>query len=156
MASAPASSIDLLDLVRRSGLVDEPQLDSWLHSHPELPEQVKALAAQLVDDGILTRFHAKHLLNGKYRGFILGQSTVLQQIAKGGMGVIFLAEHIGMKRRVAIKVLPADRVNDPEALARFYREARIAAALDHPNIVKAYDAAESGNLHFMVMEYIEG
>jgi serine/threonine protein kinase len=156
MAAAPTSSVDLLELVRKSGLVEKSNLDSWLQGNPDLPEKVDALAARLVKDGVLTRFHAKHMLTGKYRGFIIGQYKVLQQIGVGGMGVIFLAEHMGMKRRVAIKVLPAERVNDPESLERFYREVRVAAALDHPNIVRAYDADNSGDIHFMVMEYIEG
>lgn len=156
MAAAPASSIDLLELVRKSGLVDDSNLKSWLEGNPDLPPDADALAARLVNDGMLTRFHVRSMLTGKYRGFILGQYKVLKHIGVGGMGVIFLAEHMAMKRRVAIKVLPAERVNDREALERFYRESRIAASLDHPNIVKVYDAAESGNIHFMVMEYIEG
>ncbi len=96
------------------------------------------------------------MLTGKYKGFVLGQYKVLDQIGAGGMGVVFQAEHMSMKRMVAIKVLPGDKANDEESLQRFYREARIVAALDHPNVVHAYDIDQAGDLHFMVMEYIEG
>jgi serine/threonine protein kinase len=61
-----------------------------------------------------------------------------------------------MRRRVAVKVLPTARAEDPSALERFYREARAVAALDHPNIVRAHDIDEDNGLHFLVMEYIDG
>src|SRR6202044_480087 len=104
-----------------------------------LPARPKATAPKLVKDGLITPFHAKHMLTGKYKGFVLGQYKVLDQIGAGGMGVIFLAEHLSMKRRVAIKVLPPDKASDIESRERFYREARIVAALDHPNVVHEFD-----------------
>jgi WD40 repeat protein len=61
-----------------------------------------------------------------------------------------------MRRRVALKVLPAEVVNEPGVLERFRREARAVAALDHPNIVRAFDFRQEGALHFLVMEYVEG
>ena len=61
-----------------------------------------------------------------------------------------------MQRRVAIKVLPPSRVDDTSYLARFHREAQAAAALDHRNIVRAYDVDNEGNIHYLVMEYVEG
>ena len=155
MASSPISSVELIDLVRKSGLAND-RIDGWMKNNPDLPPQVNVTAAKLVQDGLLTPFHAKHMLAGKYKGFMLGQYKVLDQIGAGGMGVIFLAEHMSMKRQVAIKVLPADKASDEESRERFYREARIVAALDHPNVVHAFDVDQSGDTHFMVMEYIEG
>src|SRR5262249_4049617 len=61
-----------------------------------------------------------------------------------------------MRRRVAVKVLPTAKASDPSALERFYREARAVAALDHANIVHAYDIDQDENLHFLVMEYVDG
>src|SRR6202035_1172769 len=72
------------------------------------------------------------------------------------MGSVFLCEHKFMRRRAAVKVLPRGRSNDPSALERFYREARAVAALDHPNIVRAYDIDQEDKLHFLVMEYVDG
>src|SRR4029079_10419496 len=61
-----------------------------------------------------------------------------------------------LKRKVALKVLPADKAGDKLTLERFYREARSAAALDHPNIVRLYDISQGGGVHFLIMEYVEG
>ena len=72
------------------------------------------------------------------------------------MGQVFLCEHKLMRRKVAVKVLPTAKAEDPSSLERFYREARAVAALDHPNIVRAYDIDQDDNLHFLVMEYVDG
>jgi hypothetical protein len=72
------------------------------------------------------------------------------------MGTVYQAEHLVMKRAVAIKVINSALLCHPEAVARFLAEVQAAARLDHPNIVKAYDAESIGLLHIFVMEYIEG
>ena len=73
------------------------------------------------------------------------------------MGAVYLCEHTLMHRLVAVKVLPMDKIAaDKTAKERFYREARAAAALDHPNIVHAYDIDEADGLHFLVMEFVDG
>jgi serine/threonine protein kinase len=93
---------------------------------------------------------------GKWRRFTIGKYKVLDKLGVGGMGIVYLCEHALMGRRVIIKVLPSARARDADYLQRFYREARAVAALDHPNIVRAYDVAQDGPLHFIVMEYVEG
>ncbi len=72
------------------------------------------------------------------------------------MGSVYLCEHKLMRRRVAVKVLPTAKADDPASLERFYREARAVAALDHPNIVRAYDIDQDDKLHFLVMEFVDG
>src|SRR3954471_9740033 len=72
------------------------------------------------------------------------------------MGAVYLCEHTLMKRLVALKVLPVEKLEDPSNLERFHREARAVAALDHPNIVRAYDIDQHEKLHFLVMEYVDG
>src|SRR5437588_10968339 len=93
---------------------------------------------------------------GKWRGFTIGKYKVLEQLGSGGMGSVYLCEHMLMRRRVAVKVLPTQKAEDPAALERFYREARAVAALDHPNIVRPYDIHQDEKLHFLVMEYVDG
>ena len=110
----------------------------------------------LVRDGLLTHFQAEQFLQGKWRRFTIGKYKVLETLGAGGMGSVYLCEHKLMRRRVAVKVLPAAKAEDPAALERFYREARAVAALDHPNIVRAYDIDQDENLHFLVMEYVDG
>src|SRR5437879_9350094 len=114
------------------------------------------LAGILVRDGILTHFQAEQFLLGKWRRFTIGKYKVLERLGAGGMGSVYLCEHKLMRRRVAVKVLPTAKADDPAALERFQREARAVAALDHPNIVRAYDIDQDDELHFLVMEYVDG
>lgn len=86
----------------------------------------------------------------------LGAYSILRPLGKGGMGRVFLAQHLAMQRRAAIKILPDEAASDQALRERFYREARALAAVDHPNIVRAYDVRESEGFHFLVMEYVPG
>jgi tRNA A-37 threonylcarbamoyl transferase component Bud32 len=81
---------------------------------------------------------------------------LLRKLGEGGMGAVFLAEHRHMHRLVALKVIRMACLSHPNAVERFRREVRTAAQLNHPNIVTAHDADESGGVHFLVMEYVEG
>jgi tRNA A-37 threonylcarbamoyl transferase component Bud32 len=81
---------------------------------------------------------------------------ILRELGKGGMGVIYLAEHRVMEKQVALKVISPAVLDNPDALARFQAEVRAAGKLDHQNIARAYDADQAGELHFLVMEYVEG
>ena len=77
-------------------------------------------------------------------------------LGRGGMGTVFRAEHRLMERQVALKVINRSLTADAKAVERFRREVKAAAKLVHPNIVTAYDAEQAGDLHFLVMEYIDG
>jgi WD40 repeat protein len=81
---------------------------------------------------------------------------VVRELGRGGMGVIYLAEHRVLEKPVALKVISPAVLANPEALARFRAEAKAAARLDHPNIARAFDADQAGGLHFLVMEFVEG
>jgi TolB-like protein/predicted Ser/Thr protein kinase len=89
-------------------------------------------------------------------GKTLGRYRVLEKIGKGGMGEVFLAEDTSLRRRVALKFLPPETQRDPEALKRFVREARSAAALDHPYICHINEVAQVEGRDFIVMEYVDG
>ncbi|TWT95896.1 Serine/threonine-protein kinase PrkC [Botrimarina colliarenosi] len=158
------ASDKLIDLVKRSELVPSKKLDSFLEKAAQAPGGVPAsqdkVAEMLVADGLLTRWQADKLLAGKHRGFRLGKYKLLGEIGKGGMSHVYLAEHVLMERRVAIKVLPRQRVKDRSYLARFQLEARAAARLDDPNIVRVFDidtdTSGGGQTHYIVMEYVDG
>ena len=77
-------------------------------------------------------------------------------IGKGGMGDVYKARHRMMERTVALKIINRELVRKPEAVDRFHREVKTAAQLSHPNIVTAYDAEQAGDVHFLVMEYVDG
>ncbi|HEY2251886.1 MAG TPA: protein kinase, partial [Planctomycetaceae bacterium] len=114
------------------------------------------IADEFIKRNLLTRWQADKLLQGKHKGFFLGKYRLISLLGSGGMSQVYLAEHILMRRRVAIKVLPKGRVDDSSYLERFHREAQAVAALDHRNIVRAYDVDQEKDTHFLVMEYVPG
>jgi WD40 repeat protein/tRNA A-37 threonylcarbamoyl transferase component Bud32 len=156
---AAVSADRFLDALRQSGLLAAEQLDAQVRRSAAEgpPEDARELAARFVRDGLLTPYQADQLLLGRWQSLLIaGKYAVLAPLGVGGMGQVFLAEHVVMRRRSAIKVLPARLTADPAAVERFCREARAIAALDHPNIVRAYDIDNADDLHFLVMEYVDG
>ncbi len=156
---APATVPEFLELVRKSGLAPENKIEELLGRSRATgtPQTVDQAAAALVRDAQLTFFQAKQLKLGRYKRFTIGAKyRLLELIGAGGMGAVYLCEHTLMKRLVALKVLPVEKLDDHSNLERFYREARAVAALDHPNIVRAYDIDQYDKLHFLVMEYVDG
>jgi eukaryotic-like serine/threonine-protein kinase len=86
----------------------------------------------------------------------LGSYQILSLLGAGGMGVVYKARDTRLNRSVAIKVLPADRMSDPERKRRFIQEARAASALNHPNIITLHDIGSESGIDFIVMEYVAG
>jgi serine/threonine protein kinase len=153
----PATTDDFLSLLRRSDLLTPERLDTYLEdADPSLLAEPFTLARALVAAGHLSRFHAEQLLRGKWRGFLLGQYRLLQLLGSGGMGRVFLGEHVHQHRLAALKIPPPHQSANQSIIERFYRESRAAAALDHPNIVRAYDVGQDGKYHFLVMEFVDG
>jgi len=89
-------------------------------------------------------------------GRTLSHYRITQALGAGGMGEVYRATDTKLGRDVALKVLPPDVADDPERLARFQREARAVAALNHPNVVTLYSVEESEGVHFLTMELVEG
>jgi serine/threonine protein kinase len=156
--ASPVNADELLELVRKSNLIPPDKLAGSL-SEDGVPGTAppSELADRLVRMGLLTRFQVGQLLRGKHRGFELGKYRILEPIADGGMGRVFLCQHLRMGHRVAVKLLYPEAIQrDPLALARFQREARAAAQLNHPNVVRTHDIDQSHGHHFLVMDYVEG
>src|SRR5436190_17471598 len=159
---APATVEDFLTLGYKSGLLEPATFSAYREALPAAQvTNARQLAQALVRDGLLTRFQAERLLEGKWRGFLIsGKYRLLQKLGAGGMGSVYLCEHMRMRRRVALKVLPLAQAGEPAAVERFNLEARAVAALDHPNIVRAHDIdvhTDGGTtLHFLVLEYVDG
>ena len=86
----------------------------------------------------------------------LGQYVLLEKVGQGGMGTVFKAFHSRLKKVVALKTLPAERMNDPEAVARFNREMLAIGKLEDPHIIRATDAGEADGKHFLVTEFVDG
>jgi len=87
---------------------------------------------------------------------VAGKYRILEEIGRGGMGVVYEAEDTKLARKVAIKVLPEVFTRDPERLARFEREARVLASLNHPNIAAIHGVEEADGKRFLILELIEG
>jgi serine/threonine protein kinase/Tol biopolymer transport system component len=129
-----------------------------------LRQEVESLLAEEKDaEGLLElpaiRIPSRMLDQGPSQslcGRQLGPYKVLSLLGAGGMGEVYEAHDTKLGRKVAIKVLPASFVNDPERLSRFQREARMLAALNHPNIATIHGLEESGGVHYLVMELVLG
>jgi len=122
------------------------------------PERV---LAALVHYGFLTEYQRKRVESGNTFGLVIGNYRVLDRLSSGTVGVVFLAEHVALKRRVAVKVLPADETVHPDRIARMRTEMELLARFDHPHVVGVYDAGVlpppsewQPTLHYMVLELV--
>src|SRR5262249_4617352 len=100
--ASPASNAEFLDLVRKSGVLDEKRLDAYLEklrAQGSLPSEPGKLAGLLVTGGLLTNFQAEQIMLGKWRRFTIGKYKVLERLGSGGMGSVYLCEHKLMRRR---------------------------------------------------------
>ncbi len=86
----------------------------------------------------------------------IGRYEIKSELGRGGMATVYLGYDQRFEREVAIKVLPAAFLHDPQFSVRFHREAKVIAALEHPAIVPVYDVGEADNLHYFVMRYMDG
>src|SRR2546430_12913613 len=89
-------------------------------------------------------------------GAQLGRYEIRSQIGVGGMGEVYLAQDTKLDRKVALKILPADVASNRDRMERFIREAKSAAALNHPNIATIHEIGEHEGTHFIAMEFING
>ena len=152
----------LRDAALASGLVTEEQLRHatavvvQTHDGVRTVREVtdKKLARQLVKSKLLSEYQAEQLLSGRTK-LTLGPYIITDWIGQGGMGQVFKAVHELLGRESAIKVLPLHKIT-PEAISNFRREIRAQAKLDHPNLVRAFDAGEDGNVQYLVVEYVPG
>jgi serine/threonine protein kinase len=120
------------------------------------PGNVDRLSSELIRTGILTRYQAAAIRQGKTKGLVIGDYVVLDRIGSGGMGLVLKARDRRQQRIVALKLLPPSISRDRAAVIRFRREAAAVAKLRHPNIVAALDSGETHGLLFLVMELVDG
>ncbi len=136
-----------------------PDRNTLLEQHPDLAEElaqrldaldfIHRVVPQLREPD--SPHNSQPLLPGT-----LGDFRIVRQIARGGMGIVYEAEQISLGRRVALKVLPFAALMDERRLRRFQNEARAAATLEHPNIVRIYSVGCDRGVHFYAMQYIDG
>ncbi|HXG09001.1 MAG TPA: response regulator [Gemmataceae bacterium] len=161
---SPARAL-LHELLRSSLLLYE----DWQALPAPLREELGALADRdslldrLVEQNLLTAYQADRVRAGTLHGMVLGNYRVLDRLGAGGMGIVFKAEHLHLRRAVAIKVLALADAENPLLLTRFFSEMRAVARLQHPNIITALDTGQVASndphqpvLHYYVMEYVPG
>jgi serine/threonine protein kinase len=140
---------------------NRPKADDLLAQHPELADHLRGCLASLEflyqaesnPDSANSQLTAspQDQLGGR-----LGDFRIIRQVGRGGMGVVYEAEQISLKRRVALKVLPFAGAMDPKLLQRFQNEAQAAAGLHHTNIVPVYAVGSERGVHYYAMQFIEG
>jgi serine/threonine protein kinase len=126
------------------------KVETLLVAHKEAEDFLEEPAVEMVAEGF-AKDEADTLVGSQ-----LGSYKIISFIAAGGMGEVYRARDTQLDREVAIKVLPAEFTQDPERLARFQREAKLLAALNHPNIAAIYGLEESDGIRFLVLELVEG
>jgi serine/threonine-protein kinase len=147
-----------LDGIKSANILSERQratLDAKLAEagHPTDPDE---LAAVLVNEGVVTDYQAKQVLRGKPQSLTFGGYVILDFLGKGTMGKVYKAQHRMMGRIVALKILEPRYINSTRSLARFQREMQMVGRLDHPNVVRAFDADKVGDAYFIAMEFADG
>jgi eukaryotic-like serine/threonine-protein kinase len=151
------TAAELLAAIEASGILSEAK---WREVQERFDQRLNpgdslAFAHELVKDGTLTEFQARRLLKGK-KSLTFGRYALLDHIGEGGRGRVFKARHRLMDRVVALKVLLPSSVLNETAVSRFFREMKIVALLEDPNVVRAIDADVHEGCPYIVMEYLEG
>ncbi len=151
------SSADILvDSLRETGLLRADQFRQLVDELAPRHDDTQDLARHIVKLGWITPYQAKKLINGHGHDLILGHYVILDKLGEGGMGKVYKARQLRLSRTVALKVIRPNLLSNDLALKRFQREAKAAAQLAHPNIVRLFDADAVGDRHFLAMEFVEG
>ena len=157
MSQSVSNIKDFVGLLRKSGLAEVSKIDDVVASFDNLDSPLTdKVTNAFLDAKLITTWHLKQLLKGKHRGFFLERYKLLNELGKGGMSSVYLAEHTSMHLPVAIKVLPVKRVSEKSYLERFQREAKASFRLRHDNIAGATNFDHHGDLWYIVLDYIEG
>ena len=149
-----ASVESFLKVLDKSGLLPEDKLAKVRETAGDAADPV-TIARDLVKAGSLTKWQAGQLLHGFFL-LTVGKFKLLDQIGSGEMGRVYLAEHVQMGRRHAVKILSRRHTQKPDVVKRFLSEAQRVCVLDHRNLSHIYDVNQDGDKYFIVMEFVEG
>jgi putative two-component system response regulator len=160
----PPTVHEFLHYLSDSKLLNPAELESFLAHHGNLEAgELEPLLNVFKEEGLLNSYQIERLVAGQTFGLVLGNYRIVDRIGAGGMGVVYRAEHVHMKRVVALKVLAIEEDRESVFLQRFYGEMQAMAVLRHPNIVLAFDAGEvnfpndlTKVLRYLVMEFVPG
>jgi serine/threonine-protein kinase len=161
--SGSSTNIDTIigKIVVDQGLATAEEVQQCLEQARSASQEgnAKSLPLLLVQNDYITRRQLARIraeAEAQRSGQQIPGYKILGELGKGAMATVFKARQLSLDRLVAIKVLPRKFMTNPQFVERFYAEGRAAAALNHPNIVQAYDVGQAGDYHYFVMEYVEG
>jgi serine/threonine-protein kinase len=156
--STEKTPADLFPVLRASGILSDRQLSDLRARvlRGEYPMEPVALAQRLVEDRVLTNYQARRFLSNKPHGLLVGRYIILDRVGSGSMGRVYKAHHQMMDRVVAIKIIAPEIASNQKVVARFQREMKLVGRLDHPNVVRAFDADQINRILYIVMEYVPG
>lgn len=146
------------ELLNRSRLLapgDVLSLEQRWFREAAQPADLRTFASWLVANQYATDFQVAMLLHGHFAHLRLGPYKLLERLGRGRLTMTYKAVH-RLGGLVAIKVLAPNRARDPQVLAHFQQEARLAQRLQHPNVVRTLEAGQEDGLHYLVMEYLPG
>jgi serine/threonine-protein kinase len=169
----------LLATLRRTAILPPDVTHEVLRRPEATGDDPVPLAKQLYQQGLLTKYQLSQLIAGRDDELVLGPYCLIDRIGEGGGGQVFKARHRVMNRVVALKRIRPDRARKddtppalledtgaltneavlaarPTAVQRFFQEAQLAAHLDHPNVVRSFDAGQVGDICYLVMEFVDG
>ncbi|AMV41041.1 protein kinase domain-containing protein [Planctomyces sp. SH-PL62] len=157
-----ASSLEAIvdDLIARLQSGEDPDLEAIVGDHREHAGSIRRLAPALKAlvefGGASARGSGRPAFEAGAAARTLGDFRIVREVGRGGMGIVYEAEQISLRRRVALKVLPSAAAMDPRHLQRFQLEAHAAAALHHANIVPVYAVGVESGTSYYAMQFIEG
>ena len=149
---------DLLPIIRKSGVLSDRLFEDVKAKvlSGGYPNDSVALAQKLVKERILTDYQVRRFLQNKPHGLTVGKYVIQDRLGSGSMGRVYKAQHTLMGRSVALKVIAPEILSNARVVARFQREMKLVGRLDHPNVVRAFDADQVGSILYIVMEYVAG
>ncbi|HEY1188419.1 MAG TPA: protein kinase, partial [Gemmata sp.] len=157
MSSAADATATFYQQLQASRLLTDAQLrDLWgwiAYANPDLPGAAREVSRR----GWLTPYQIREIAKGRGTALkVASRYVLLDVLGEGGMGRVYKVQDTRMGRTVALKVIRKEKLSHPAAIGRFEQEVRALSAMDHPNVVKVFDAEEVGGHHFYVMELIDG
>ena len=135
---------------------ENPSIEEYCQQHPELADEIRELFPTVEELGDLEATQPSVAATEVPLPDQIGDYRILGEIGRGGMGVVYEAEHVTLGRTVALKVLPRRFTDDERALARFRREGQTIARLHHTNIVPLFEVGEDQGIAFLAMQRIQG
>lgn len=154
---APATAGEFFQLLEKSGLLNSEQIRRVQHAlEVSANEKAQTAATRLIQERILTPFQAERILEGRHRGLVIDHYRIRELLGFGGMGAVYIAESPEHPGKVAIKVLSSEHALDNGMLARLKLEAVAGMKLQHPGIIHTHCLANTGAVHYLVMDLVRG